>query len=128
MPVGGKVSKAAKRASLLALGNDADDDELRRMGEADSATRSKASRVGLFKDWLRCRGTPFPVRPEQVQMLAAQLTIWEYRHVSDYTGSVIQWLCEPPAIGEAPRLAQGPGLLRNLADTERAIVRTITNG
>ena len=64
MPVGGKVSKAAKRASLLALGNDADDDELRRMGEADSATRRKASRVALFKDWLLSRGTPFPARPE----------------------------------------------------------------
>ena len=50
MPVGGKLSKAAKRASLLVLGDDAGDDELRRMGEADSAARSKASRVALFGD------------------------------------------------------------------------------
>ena len=61
-------------------------------------------------------------------MFAAQLTNWEYRHVSDYTGSAMQWLCEPPATGEAPRLAEGPCLLRNLADTERAMVRAITNG
>ena len=128
MPTGARTSKAAKRASLLAVGNDADDDELRSMGEAPSTTRSKASRVALFKDWLKSRGTPFPVRPEQVQMFAAQLTIWEYRHVSDYTGSVMQWLCEPPLSGEAPRLTDGPGLLRNLADTERSIIRTITNG
>ena len=83
MPRCGRISKAAKRASLLALGNDADDDELRRMGEAESATRSKASRVALFRAWLLSRGTQFPVRPERVQMFAAQLTIWECRHVSD---------------------------------------------
>ena len=75
MPVGEKLSKAAKRATLLVLENDADEDELRRMGEADSATRSKASRVARFKDWLLSRGTPFPVRPDRVQMFAAQLAI-----------------------------------------------------
>ena len=72
-------------------------------------------------------GTKFQVRPEQVQIFAAQITIWEYRHISDYTGSVLQWLWEPPLKGEGPRLVEGPALLRNLADAERAIARTITN-
>ena len=69
------MPKAVRRANFLALGSEAPDDELRGMGEADSATRSKASRVALFKDWLLKRGTEFPVGPEQLQMFAAQLTI-----------------------------------------------------
>jgi integrase len=121
-------TKAAKRARLLETANDADEDELRALGEAGSTTRSKASRVSLFTSWLAARGIALPVRPERVQLFAAQLTMWEYRHISDYTSSVIQWLCEPPETGEAPRLAEGPGLLRNLADVERSIIRTISNG
>ena len=52
MPPTVGMSTVAKRASLLALGNDADDDEQRRVREAESATRSKASGVALFKAWL----------------------------------------------------------------------------
>ena len=118
---------AAKRADALREAEGPTDDELRQMACAESTTRNKKSRVGLFLEWAGKRGARPPFRPRQVQMFAAYLTYMEYRRVLDYTSSVFQYLAEPPEEGEAPRLVSSPAILRNISDEEAAISRTVVN-
>ena len=119
MPASGARSVALEKLAGLS------DGELRAMGEAESTTRNKNSRVDFFKQWLQAKGESLPVAPEAAQRFAAFMVQCEYTSVAQYTSSVIVWLCEPVPAGEQQRLLAGPAVLRAIANAEAAIARTI---
>ena len=118
---------AISRAEALKKLAGMDPEELRAMGEAESTTRNKNSRVQFFKDWLDANEEKLPVAPDAVQRFAAFMVSCEYTSVYQYTSSIIMWLCEPVPAGEQQRLLDGPAVLRAIANTEAAIQRTIEN-